>query len=110
MIYPYFCINCNSNHDITKPHDLASKEESCPNCGNILKRIFTVPFFSLNNSTYSIALGTETSTSNLSILKKQYQDRTGSEMVEADAKPKRNQKKSIPYELPREVMQQIENN
>lgn len=43
MIYPYECEKCDYAGDTVKPMDQASRDEYCPQCGNLLQRVWTKP-------------------------------------------------------------------
>jgi len=42
-IYNYKCNKCNTQFEVTKRMEDASKEENCPICGAIASRVYTPP-------------------------------------------------------------------
>jgi predicted nucleic acid-binding Zn ribbon protein len=43
MIYPYRCGACGRYTEVYKSHVEAGNDEKCPDCQNIMSRIWTVP-------------------------------------------------------------------
>ena len=50
-IYEYSCVSCEDFRVVLKPMQDAEKDETCPDCGGTLERIFTSPSVKVKGGT-----------------------------------------------------------
>ena len=107
MTYVYHCPHCTHEEEFIRPSSQCNLIEICPKCSQTMYKKFFAPIFSIEKGEYSISLGMNSNKSNIDRMKKEYTEKTGSELVEVGDNSSKVSKKQTDYSLPKEIMAKI---
>ena len=107
MTYVYACPHCKHEEEFIRPSTQCNLIEICPKCDQTMYKKFFAPIFSIEKGEYSISLGMNTTKSNIDRMKREYSDKTGSELVPIESGSSKVTPKKNHYELPNEIMAKI---